>query len=59
MSRDVHIIPENDLQVHILSARCWCGPRRDGDEPSVVIHNSTDGREWVEVATRAQEETNG
>lgn len=45
---DIHVIPENDLQVHIESDQCWCHPFRDLKERRVVVHNSADGREIEE-----------
>lgn len=42
--REQHVLPWNDLKPHAFTD-CWCNPRRDTDEPSVVIHNSMDRRE--------------
>lgn len=48
-----HVVPVNDLFPHVLSyAHCWCHPRLDDDEPSVVVHNSADGREDYETGRR-------
>ena len=45
---DLHVIPIGDLREHEDSDTCWCRPRRDDEEPSVVIHNSMDQRETYE-----------
>jgi hypothetical protein len=52
VDRDIHVVPNADLAVHEFSARCWCSPRRDDEEPRVVVHNSADGREEHEEATK-------
>lgn len=36
----IHVIPTNDIKEHEESISCWCVPRRDVEEPSVVIHNA-------------------
>lgn len=46
---DRHVTPANDLREHDLKPLCWCDPRRDREEPSVVVHNSMDRREAYEV----------
>ncbi len=46
-----HITPLNDLRPHIDSTACDCQPRvtwYEGD--MIVIHNSWDGREGLELA---------
>lgn len=53
MGEDVHVLPLNDLRDHDETADCWCKPRRDEDEPRVVIHNSLDQRELHETGKRA------
>lgn len=46
--RVYHVLPENDLRMHVFVA-CWCRPvRRHEDGGVVVVHNSHDGRELVE-----------
>ena len=45
---DVHVLPIGDLREHAQSADCWCRPKRDDEEPRVVIHNSMDRREEYE-----------
>lgn len=45
---DIHVTPLGDLRDHQENAECWCRPRRDDDEPSVIIHNSMDQREEYE-----------
>jgi hypothetical protein len=45
---DVHVYPVNDLREHEISRDCPCSPREDEEEPSLVIHNSWDGREKFE-----------
>lgn len=39
---DQHVTPAPQLaeeREHELSVNCWCEPRRDTVEPSVIIHN--------------------
>lgn len=45
---DIHVMPVDDLRDHEETEHCWCGPRRDDEEPQVVIHNAFDGREDYE-----------
>jgi hypothetical protein len=39
----VHVVPcDNDRRVlnkHEQSETCWCKPRRDDNEPRVIVHN--------------------
>lgn len=51
---DVHVLPINDLRPHDQSTECWCRPRRDDDEPRVVIHNAMDQRETYEQGRALQ-----
>lgn len=48
-SEDVHVVPLNDKQEHVLSYRCWCSPEFDNEDGRVFVHNSADGREWGEL----------
>jgi phytoene/squalene synthetase len=45
---DRHIEPADDLRPHALTMLCWCNPRRDRDEASIVSHNAMDRRETYE-----------
>lgn len=45
---DQHVTPVDDLRPHQLTMLCWCNPRRDREEPSVVGHNAADQRERYE-----------
>lgn len=52
MNPDIHVIPLNDLMDHEDSITCWYKPRRDDDQPNVIIHNAMDGREAFETGER-------
>jgi hypothetical protein len=43
---DWHIIPGNDVRLHIVSVDCWCQPT---DENGIIVHHSLDGREFREL----------
>lgn len=45
---DIHVLPIDDLRPHERSDRCWCRPKRDDEEPRVVVHTSMDQRETYE-----------
>lgn len=47
-----HILPTNDLKDHEESTTCECEPKVEFQENGemLVIHNSFDGREAVEMA---------
>ena len=47
-----HIIPIGDLRGHELTVHCWCGPTRDEECPSTLLHHAADGREQYEDGTR-------
>lgn len=51
---DIHVLPINDLREHEESESCWCRPRRDEEEPTVLIHNSADGREHTKEKGKLQ-----
>jgi len=51
---NIHVTPINDLREHEDSVDCWCRPRCDEDEPSVVIHNAMDKREAYEAGRKMQ-----
>jgi hypothetical protein len=58
--KDLHVYPKNDLHPHILDGTdCPCHPivRVDG-EGLLIIHNSWDGREYVEEAREYIEKLN-
>ena len=40
-----HIIPEKDFREHTFKD-CWCKPSMNTD--GVIVHNSADGREFLE-----------
>lgn len=52
--RTVHVYPLDDLISHLWSKHCPCGPRRDQQEPSMMIHNALDGRERYERVRQDQ-----
>ena len=45
-SQILHIIPIDDLHKHICSEFCKCKPK--WNDEGIYIHNSFDGREYVE-----------
>jgi hypothetical protein len=47
-----HVMPENDLREHVMSADCWCHPAVDEEYENVLVHNSMDGREAFETGER-------
>lgn len=51
---DIHVVPIDDLKPHEQCDRCWCRPRRDDEEPAVVVHNSMDQRETYEQGRALQ-----
>lgn len=36
--KDIHVVPTNDIQVHVSKPTCWCEPRQNEEEPSVWVH---------------------
>jgi hypothetical protein len=48
-----HILPTNDLREHEELSTCKCVPRVDVQENGdiLIIHNSFDGREVIEMFT--------
>ena len=47
----IHVLPINDVKPHKESSTCECEPRVEIVEGGMlVVHNSWDGREWVEKA---------
>lgn len=44
----VHVLPCGDLRPHQLDPICWCRPVADDEDPTMLIHNSADGRESYE-----------
>lgn len=55
----IHVLPINDLKEHEETTTCWCNPKVEFSDPEtgeahegLVIHNSADGREFVEQAER-------
>lgn len=57
MSNDtIHILPLNDLKEHTESDECECHPTvKHVDGGKVVVHNSYDGREFLERWEAAKE----
>lgn len=51
---NIHVLPINDLREHQEALDCWCNPTPDHEEPSVIIHNSMDGRESYEEGRKFQ-----
>jgi len=50
---NVHVLPANDLKLHLEAFCCHCQPRiqRESDyNRDLIIHNAYDGREFAEVA---------
>lgn len=47
LSGERHVVPVGDLREH-LPAGCWCDPRRNDEDPMVVVHHSADERESYE-----------
>jgi hypothetical protein len=47
---DIHVLPVNDLRVHLEIRTCWCKPTfwEAPDGELVIMHNSVDGRELIE-----------
>ncbi len=52
--RTVHVYPLEDLIPHLWSKNCPCEPKRDEQEPSMMVHNALDGRERYEGIRRDQ-----
>jgi hypothetical protein len=46
----IHVLPQDDIKEHTESNDCECKPtvRYVGEGGKVVIHNSYDGREFLE-----------
>jgi hypothetical protein len=49
---DIHVIPLYDIKEHTCVSNCWCQPVRDDEYPTVLVHNSGDGREDFESGKR-------
>ena len=55
-----HVYPLKDRKEHVLSGpSCWCKPytQRGENESVVVVHNSADGREFLEGEVMIDEVT--
>jgi hypothetical protein len=53
-----HVLPTNDLEEHEESTTCKCEPRvlyENGE--MIIVHNSFDGREGVEIANEILNKT--
>lgn len=47
----INIYPLDDLKEHIFDSTCECNPRIELEEGEMIlVHNSFDGREGVELA---------
>jgi hypothetical protein len=47
MTRDIHVVPLNDLREHVETRACWCGPRVESEgDTTTVVHHAADGREF-------------
>lgn len=44
-----HVVPIKDEKEHDLDEQCWCRPRHDKDDKTVIIHRSKDRREDHEL----------
>jgi hypothetical protein len=57
----INVLPANDSEERTPDTTCKCHPTVEtGGEEILVIHNSFDGREAVEVANQIlKEEANG
>ena len=44
---ETHVMPINDLREHVDLPNCWCRPKRDEEEPNLIVHNSMDRREFT------------
>lgn len=49
---EVHVIPNDDSKKHLESEKCWCKPRIEFYDKNLVVHNSTDKREYFEDDTK-------
>jgi hypothetical protein len=49
---DLHVIPKNDLEPHVIGRYCDCDPQYDITDYGelIVVHNSYDARELCEVS---------
>lgn len=49
-----HILPVNDIEEHLEESTCNCLPKIEIQENGdlMIIHNSYDGREAVEMANQ-------
>jgi len=49
----LHVMPINDIREHIDKSTCPCGPTAELQESGdiIMLHNSWDGREFVEQLT--------
>ncbi len=48
----IHVLPLNDVKDHELCTTCECLPAIHEEEGEmVVVHNSFDGREYIELLT--------
>jgi len=47
----INVLPVNDLKEHVENTTCWCNPKVEiVNGEMLVIHNSKDGREYLEQA---------
>lgn len=36
--KECHVVPDYG-PVHLFNMHCWCHPKRDKEEPTVIVHN--------------------
>ena len=47
----INVLPRNDIKEHTEDSTCECSPRTYFEnEELIIVHNSYDGREVVEMA---------
>jgi hypothetical protein len=48
----IHILPTNDIEPHEEKTTCKCNPKVEFESGEmIIIHNSFDGREFIEKLT--------
>lgn len=49
---NLHVVPSNDIEEHILKANCPCCPViEDYSGCLLIVHNAYDQRERIEILT--------
>lgn len=49
----VHVVPIDDIKEHEMVRSCWCKPALKHNE-NVIVHNSLDGREYMETESNSK-----